>query len=86
VCALSVARSRHVVVVYNRYQEHTTEQGVPELTAHDIITGRAPLQGKFRVVGWRPSIPPYHTCMFSCASQTAGCSTVTKKRPRKMMV
>ena len=86
VCALSVARSRHVVVVYNRYQEHATEQGVPELTAHDIMTGRAPPQGKFRVVGWRSSIPPYNTYMFTCASQTAGCSTVRKKRPRKMMV
>ncbi|KAG2600340.1 putative disease resistance protein RGA3 [Panicum virgatum] len=86
VYAWSMARSQHAVVIYNIYQERTREQGVPELTAHDIIAGRAPLQGKFRVVGWRSSIPPYHTCMFSCASQTAGCSTVTKKRPRKMMV
>ncbi|PUZ55002.1 hypothetical protein GQ55_5G177500 [Panicum hallii var. hallii] len=82
VYAWSMARSQNVVVIHNIYQERTSEQGVPELTAHDIIAGRATHQGKFRAVGWRSRIPPYHTYMFSCESQTAGCSTVRKKRPR----
>ncbi|RCV27134.1 hypothetical protein SEVIR_5G303300v4 [Setaria viridis] len=84
--AWSMARSRNVVVIHKIYQKRTTQNGVPKLTAHDIIAGRATHKGKFRAVGWRSSVPPYYTYVFNCVSQTAGCSTARKKRPRQVVV
>jgi hypothetical protein len=82
----TMARSQNVVVICKIYKKRTTQTGVPKLTSHDIIAGRATHKGKFRAVGWRSSIPPYYTYLFNCELQTAGCSTIRKKRPRQAMV
>ncbi|CAL4947692.1 unnamed protein product [Urochloa decumbens] len=87
VYAWNIARSQNVVVIYNIYQKRTTLQnGVPKLTAQDIIKGRSTHQGKFRVVTWSSSIPPYYTYLASCESRTDECSAISKKRSRQSSV
>nr|XP_034596368.1 putative disease resistance RPP13-like protein 1 [Setaria viridis]TKW16504.1 hypothetical protein SEVIR_5G303400v2 [Setaria viridis] len=80
-------RTRDVVtVICNPYQKPSPQDDVPEVTVQDILSGRSTRQGNFSVVAWRSVVPPYYTYFASCASQTAGCSTVNKKRPRHAMV
>ncbi|XP_062208566.1 putative disease resistance protein RGA3 [Phragmites australis] len=83
-----MARTRHVVKICKVYEKRSPQHGdgVPKLTAQDILTGRVTHQGKFCMVSWRSRIPPYYTYLASCVSQTAECSTVNKKRPRKPRV
>ncbi|CAO2188292.1 unnamed protein product [Urochloa humidicola] len=80
----NIARSQSVIVINNIYQKRTTlKNGVPKLTAQDILKGRATHQGKFSVVMWRSSIPPYYTYLASCESRMDECSTISKKRSRQ---
>ncbi|KAL6615956.1 hypothetical protein ACP70R_038226 [Stipagrostis hirtigluma subsp. patula] len=78
-----MARSDHAVEICKVYRKRSPRQDVPKITAQDVLSGHATREGKFRIVGWRSSIPPYDTYLASCASQTAGCSTSNKKRPRQ---
>ncbi|KAL6845061.1 hypothetical protein ACP4OV_024556 [Aristida adscensionis] len=75
-------RSEHVVEVSKVYQERSSGQDVPKITAQDVLSGQVTHQGKFTILGWRSNIPPYHTYLASCTSQTIG-SVDSKKRPRQ---
>ncbi|WVZ69039.1 hypothetical protein U9M48_017892 [Paspalum notatum var. saurae] len=79
----TMPKSQNVIVINNVYQMRSAQHSVPKMRTRDLILGRATCHGKFGVVEWSSSIPPYYTYLASCESLTAGCSTVRKKRPRQ---
>ncbi|CAO1945806.1 unnamed protein product [Urochloa humidicola] len=83
VYAWRMTQSQNAIMVSNVHQKCSTQNDVPKLTAQDIMKGCVTHQRKFRAVIWRSRIPPYYTYLASCASQKAGRSMVSKKRPRQ---
>ncbi|EES01382.1 disease resistance protein RGA2 [Sorghum bicolor] len=78
-----MARAHDAVTICSVYQIPATQHDVPDVTVQDLLSGRVTSQeGSFSAVAWRSTIPPYFTYLASCASETARCSTVNKKRPR----
>jgi hypothetical protein len=77
-----MARAHDAVTICNVYQLPYAQDDVPNVTVQDLLSGRVTREGNFSAVAWRSTIPPYYTYLVRCTSQTAGCSTVKKKRPR----
>ncbi|KAG8077760.1 hypothetical protein GUJ93_ZPchr0007g4419 [Zizania palustris] len=53
---------------------------VPRIMLLDVVTGIAKTHGKFEVLVWRSSIPPYHEYVFSCEPQAQQHMTLKRKR------
>ncbi|TVU35283.1 hypothetical protein EJB05_17167, partial [Eragrostis curvula] len=83
-CLLS--RAQQHVTICKIYQDRSLKHIVPKLSLHDIYTGCATDQAKFRMVAWRSSIPPYYTYLGNCTTHTGRCSMISKKRPHQMRV
>uniref|UniRef100_A0A0E0ITN3 NB-ARC domain-containing protein n=1 Tax=Oryza nivara TaxID=4536 RepID=A0A0E0ITN3_ORYNI len=48
-----------------------SEVEVPQLSFEDFQFGNVRPQGKFKVLGWRSHLPPYHDYMFRCENHSA---------------
>jgi hypothetical protein len=81
-----MARTQQTVMLCKVYQDCSFQLAVPKLTLQDIVAGCTIDQAEFRTVAWRSSVPPCYTYLASCASQTARCSMVSRKRPRQARV
>ncbi|XP_066392139.1 disease resistance protein RGA2-like [Miscanthus floridulus] len=57
------------LVYHEDYQIVSVQGEVPKISLQDIIFGGARPKGRFDVLGWTSSIPPYHTYAFSCEIQ-----------------
>jgi hypothetical protein len=57
------------LVYHEDYQIESVQGEVPKISLQDIIFGGARPKGRFDVLGWKSSIPPYHTYAYSCEIQ-----------------
>jgi hypothetical protein len=57
------------LVYHEDYQIGSVQGEVPKISLQDIIFGGARPKGRFDVLGWKSSIPPYHTYAYSCEIQ-----------------
>jgi len=70
-------------VVYCQYQISSQEE-VPKTRIQDLMYGSVMLpHGKFDVLVWRPSIPPYYSYIATCEVRELRTTAAKRKRSRK---
>jgi hypothetical protein len=67
--------------VFYDEQQCSSQDGVPEISAHDVMFGRVKAHGKFKVLGWRSHIPPYLSYVGTCEIQELKTTSLKRKRP-----
>uniref|UniRef100_A0A804Q770 NB-ARC domain-containing protein n=2 Tax=Zea mays TaxID=4577 RepID=A0A804Q770_MAIZE len=67
--------------VFYDEQQCSSQEGVPEISAHDVMFGRVKAHGKFKVLGWRSHIPPYLSYVGTCEIQELKTTSLKRKRP-----
>ncbi|CAL5077860.1 unnamed protein product [Urochloa decumbens] len=71
-----------VCVLYHQYQCSTQDE-VPKITVQDVVYGGVKPRGKFEVLAWRSSIPPYYSYVGTCEIQELKSAAVKRKRSMK---
>ncbi|CAL5018891.1 unnamed protein product [Urochloa decumbens] len=67
------------------YQINSSTRGeVPKISLQDILFGGARPQGKFDVLGWKSTIPPYYSYAYRCEIQRPQRMVARKNRGRKI--
>ncbi|CAL4884701.1 unnamed protein product [Urochloa decumbens] len=72
-------------VYLDDYQINSSTRGeVPKISLQDILFGGARPQGKFDVLGWKSTIPPYYSYAYRCEIQRPQRMVARKNRGRKI--
>ncbi|XP_066389307.1 uncharacterized protein [Miscanthus floridulus] len=66
------------------YDEHqcSSQEEIPKISVQDVVYGSVKAHGKFKVLGWRSQILPYHNYIFTCEIREL--KTRAPKRKRSM--
>lgn len=77
-----MATPSEVCVLYQQHKRSTQDE-VPKITAEDVLYGSVKPRGKFEILGWKSSIPPYYCYVGTCEIQEVKTTAVKRKRSMK---
>lgn len=69
------------VMLYDEHQCSSQEE-IPKISVQEVMYGRVNAHGKFKILGWRSQIPPYHSYILTCEIREL--KTKAPKRKRSM--
>jgi hypothetical protein len=72
--------SRFEYVVLHRDKEYSKQEEVPKIRIQDLMFGSVKAHGKFKILGWRSSIPPYHSFVDICEIVKVKNTSTKRKR------
>jgi hypothetical protein len=70
------------VMLYDEHQCSSQEE-IPKISVQEVMYGRVNAHGKFKVLGWRSQIPPYHSYILTCEIREIKIRAPKRKRSMK---